>query len=147
MSKELQKELLSVEIFKPLTELEEGVKTAETEIKSKVIAIDDLKEKYVLRINYIESENINLESITPEKVHPMDQFELNESIIEILNDLGFNAKPMISDEDMDKEINKEAIEQFRAIARKFSDQIKEAKEKKESGDESTTADEKTDNIS
>jgi len=147
MSKELQKELLSVEIFKPLTELEEGVKTAETEIKSKVIAIDDLKEKYVLRINYIESENINLESITPEKVHPMDQFELNESIIEILNDLGFNAKPMISDEDMDKEINKEAIEQFRAIARKFSDQIKEAKEKKESGDESTTTDEETDNIS
>jgi len=147
MKKELSKELLSVEIFKPLKDIEEAIQITEKEIKSKVVPITDLKEKYIVRINYIESEDGIIESITPEKVHPVDQFELNESIVEILNDLGFAAKPMISDEDMDKEINKEAIEQFRAIARKFSDQMKNAKEKKESGDESITASDETNNIS
>jgi len=83
--------LVSLEILK-LKELPESVEEAEKlyeeVVKYKTYLIDDLSKPYMVRVAYTE-DKAKMRSVDPEYLPEIDQFELGESIQEILFENGF----------------------------------------------------------
>ena len=126
MSKE-KKELISVEIFKPKDI--EKLKSELPKLKYTFIEIDDLSEPYLVFIRYSENE-LSGEILEPNNINPVDAYELNESISEKLKELGFNSQIQTSEDQINKEINEEAIKMFKKIAQKMLKKKKTRKTKK-----------------
>ena len=116
-----KKQLLSVEIyngkgFEDIDKFEEFKKKFPNtrDIKSKFLLIQDLSKPYIIKVTTTTKEYIDI--IDPEEIPIEDQFELNESIVNFLKEIGIKAKPMVSEKDLDKEINQESIKKFKEIA-------------------------------
>ena len=86
-----KKGLVSLEILK-LKEMPETEEAAEELyndlVQTKVYLIDDLEHPYVVRIAYTENK-VKMRSVDPEHLPEGDQFELSESIQDILRENGF----------------------------------------------------------
>ena len=116
-----KKQLLSVEIysgegFEDINKFEEFKKKFPNtrDIKSKFLLVQDLSKPYIIKATTTTKDYIDI--IDPEEIPVEDQFELNESIVKFLKEIGIKAKPMVSEKDLDKEINQESIKKFKEIA-------------------------------
>jgi hypothetical protein len=115
----MDKNLLSIQIYKINTD-EINLNDLKSAIKSEYKVIDDLNDKYLLEIKYTESDLI--EALEHEEVHPLDQYELTESIVEFGKELGININVSKDPTGIDPE----AVKKFKEIA---LSKIREAKEK------------------
>lgn len=89
-----QNDIISLEIMKTKEKLatpEEAEKYYNDRVQHKVYLIDDLEENYVIRLSFTEKKK-ELSSVDPEHIEEGDQFELSESIQEILRE---NLFPVI----------------------------------------------------
>ena len=86
------------------------------ESKERVLKVDDLNETYYVKIDYTEDDKI--EVLSPDEVHPLDQFELTETINEAMKEIGIKVadKEITDEKTFEKSINEEAIKKFREIA-------------------------------
>ena len=98
----------------------EKIKELEKTLEKKEQEIKDLNDKYLLEIKYTESDLI--EALEHEDVHPLDQYELTESIVEFGKELGININVSKDPTGIDPE----AVKKFKEIA---LSKIREAKEK------------------
>jgi hypothetical protein len=83
--------LVSLEIIKlkkmPV-DIEEAEKLYDDLVKHKTYLIDDLSEPYMIRLVYTENK-AKLNSVDPDNISEGDQYELSESIQEILRENHF----------------------------------------------------------
>ena len=114
------KKLLGVQIYK-INE-EKDVKDLISSIKTEYKIIDDLNDKYLVEVKYTTQNK--LDALEHEEVHPLDQYELSESIVEIGKELGIK----INVQQDPTGIDPEAVKKFKVIA---LSKIKKAKEKEE----------------
>ena len=96
MSKEkiinaFKKGLISMEIIQ-LKEMPKNVEEAETLydelVKHKTYLINDLSKPYIIRLSYTENKS-RINSVDPDVISEGDQYELSESIQEILKENDF----------------------------------------------------------
>ena len=122
--------LIGVTLFKATEEetLDDFAKKLDN-VKTKILKVEDLNDQYFVEIQYIDAEH-DYESLNPEEVHPLDQFELSETINEALKELGVPvSNKIVSDEkSFESDINQEAKEMFRNLA------LSKLKKKKESAE-------------
>ena len=101
-----KKGVVSLEIIK-LKDMPSSVEDAEKLydeiVKSKTYLIDDLSQPYMVRLSYTENKSA-LRSVDPEHLNEGDQFELSESIQDILTENGF---PVIKSDFPDAEKSSE----------------------------------------
>jgi len=84
--------------------------------------ITDLNEKYVVKINIATNpENNPYEVLDPNEINPLDQFELSESVAQILRKLNIKAAPLKDD----AEIQRDAFEAGKAKLKEIQKKIKE----------------------
>jgi len=115
--KEPFKELISVEIFRTNDTIEE-FQEKEKLIRDHYEIIEDLQDRYLVKIRYIkDEEKIDLGVINPDEVHPLDQFELNESISFILSTLGFKGSPARSEDDLLDEFNEKLMKKHAEVVK------------------------------
>lgn len=113
------KGLVSLEVIK-LKERPETTEEAEALydkiVKHKTYLVDDLPDPYIIRLSYTENKS-KLRSIDPDHMDEADQFEISESIQDILRENNF---PVIKSKfpDKDKEANKEPILSLEDIKKK-----------------------------
>ena len=111
MKNKTENKLLNVTIYKiNESDLEKAKKKYQENIKTEWVHINDLNEEYFVKIDYTQSDEIK--SIEPDEVHPLDQFELTESIIQKGNELGIK----IGIHQPDATIDPEAVKQFKKLA-------------------------------
>jgi hypothetical protein len=84
--------------------------------------VTDLKDKYVIRVAMLK-ENSPYEVIDPNEVNPLDQFELTESITQMLQKLGLKAVPLKSEEELQKEAFEAGKEKLKEIQKKLKEKI------------------------
>ncbi len=103
--------LLNISIYKIKAEtLDEAKEIFKKEVKNEWLFVDDLNEKYFVKFEYTNSDKI--ESLEPEDVHPFDQYELTESIVQKGKDLGLK----IGIHQPDTTLDPEAIKKFKELA-------------------------------
>ena len=111
MKNKTENKLINVTIYKINEDnLEDAKKNYQENIKTEWLHIDDLHEKYFVKIDYTQSDDIK--SIEPDEVHPFDQYELTESIIQKGKELGIK----IGVHQPDATIDPEAIKKFKELA-------------------------------
>jgi len=125
--------LISVEIFQNNKDLskEEFEKYLQEKIQTHIVEINDLKNKYFVKISFIENEDdpdFQVTAINPDEVHPLDQYELTESITFELNMMGFKANPAKSEAELIEEVNHSLKEKFVEIKKKMKEKIEEVKD-------------------
>jgi len=86
---------------------------------TRYVPITDLQDKYVIRVTMLK-ENSTFEVIDPNEINPLDQFELTESITQILQKLGVKAAPMKTEE----ELQREAFEAGKQKLKKIQQELK-----------------------
>jgi len=98
-------------------ELQSIIDKIESEVKTKYVKVDDLNDPYVVKIEYTETDD-SIETLSPEEIHPLDQFELTETINESIRELGIKVadKEITDNKTFEKSINEEAIKKFRELA-------------------------------
>ncbi len=87
-------DIISLEIIKTkekLTTPEEAEAYYEERVQHKLYLIDDLGENYIIRLSFTEKKQ-ELSSVDPEHIEEGDQYELSESIQDILRE---NLFPVI----------------------------------------------------
>ena len=132
--KEPFRELVSVEIYKTDDSIEE-FQEKEKSIQSHYEIIEDLQNRYLVKIRYIKNEEkIDLGVINPDEVHPLDQFELNESISFILSTLGFKGTPARSEDDLLDEFNEKLMKKHAEVVKEKVVKPNLSKEKDKKGD-------------
>jgi len=132
--KEPFKELVSVEIYKTDDSIED-FREKEKLIQSHYEIIEDLQNRYLVKIRYIKNEEkIDLGVINPDEVHPLDQFELNESISFILSTLGFKGSPARSEDDLLDEFNEKLMEKHAEVVKEKIVKPNLSKNKNKKGD-------------
>jgi len=94
---------------------------------TRYIPITDLKNKYVIRVVGLK-DNATFDIVEPNEIDPMEQFELSESIAQILNKLGIKAAPLKSEEDIQREAFEAGKEKLKEFAKKFKEKLKKGKE-------------------
>ena len=88
------RDLISLEILrtkKHFDSPEEAEKYYDKKVKHKTYIVDDLTQPYIIRIAYTESKK-DIRSVDPEYIDEGDQYELSETIQDILRE---NMFPVI----------------------------------------------------
>ena len=117
------KKLLGIQLYK-INE-EDNLKNLTSTIKTEYKIINDLNDKYLIEIKYTTKDKID--ALENEEVHPLDQYELSESIVNLGKELGIK----ISIKQDPTGIDPEAIKKFKEIA---LSNIKKNKERSKDGD-------------
>lgn len=93
---------------------------------TRYIPVTDLKDKYVIKVNMLK-DNSTFDVLDPNEINPLDQFELTESITQILQKLGVKAAPLKDDAELQKETFEAGKEKLKEIQKKFKKAIEDAK--------------------
>jgi hypothetical protein len=99
-----KRDLISLEILKTkkaLKNIEEAEEYYNDRVQHKFYIIDDLDSNYIIRISTSEAKK-ELRSVDPDHIPEIDQFELSESIQDILKE---NLFPVIKSQFPKKENN------------------------------------------
>jgi hypothetical protein len=118
------KKLIGIQLYKIKND-DANIEKIKSSIKSEFKIIDDLNEKYLIEIRYTEDDLI--EALEHEDVHPFDQYELTESIVEFGKELGIK----INVQNEPNTIDPEAIKKFKEIALSKLKKLKENSKNKE----------------
>ncbi len=97
------KGLVSLEVIKLKTEpesLEAAEELYDNIVKHRTYLVDDLKDPYLIRVSWTENKS-KLRSVDPDHMDEIDQYELSESIQEILKENNF---PVIKSEFPEKPV-------------------------------------------
>lgn len=118
--------LLNITIYKIKADsLEDAKKIYEKEVETTWLYVDDLNDKYVVKYDLTKSDKI--ESLEHDEIHPLDQYELSESIInkgkELGVKIGIHKEPTT--------INPESVKKFKELALKNFKKMKEKNKSKE----------------
>ena len=89
---------------------------------TRYVPVTDLQEKYVIRVSMLK-ENSSFEVIDPNEVNPLDQFELTESITQILQKFGVKAEPLKSEDELQKEAFEAGKEKLKEIQKKLKEKL------------------------
>ena len=89
---------------------------------TRYIPIADLQDKYVIRVAMLK-ENSTFEVIDPNEINPLDQFELTESITQILQKLGVKAAPMKTEEELQREAFEAGKQKLKEIQQKLKEKL------------------------
>jgi len=89
---------------------------------TRYVPVTDLQEKYVIRVSMLK-EDSPFEVVEPNEINPLDQFELAESITQILQKLGVKAEPLKSDEEIQKEAFEAGKEKLKEIQKKLKEKL------------------------
>jgi len=103
--------LLGITIYKiDADDLLEAQKIFNENVETHWLFVDDLNEKYFVKYDITSSDKIK--SLEPEDVHPFDQYELMESIVNKGKEFGLTitvSKPDVT-------IDPEAVKKFKELA-------------------------------
>jgi len=106
-----KRKLLNVSIYKIKADnIEEAKNIYKETVKEEWIYVNDLNDKYFVKFEITDSDKI--ESLEPDDVHPFDQYELTESIIEKGKELGVKIGVHKPDATLDPEV----VKKFKELA-------------------------------
>ncbi len=99
-------------------------------LMTRYIPVTDLKDKYVIKVSTLK-ENSTFDVIDPNEVNPLDQFELTESITQILQKMGIDAEPLKSDEEIQREAFEAGKKKLKEIQQLIKEKLKKIKGKED----------------